>query len=229
MQQEGFSAVAVDRERLQRLKPYLQMVEAENPAQARLEIGDLAQSQLENWVNTLWRQRSWQASLANTRMLHVLMQHFRLEPGLAKQRAQSLLNAELVCSLDGQYLLWGPTGPVLDFPMAEADSAPGLPPGETQRPGEVQPPLPPQPADGPRLHPFSYFWISDKWPADTRVAAAEWGQETSPLLSWFRGAMLEVNQEDTRFLIHGYLDINRRQEETAALPGFDSFPGFSWK
>jgi len=234
MQQDGFSAVAVDRERLRRLKPYLQMVESETPAQARLEIGDLAQSQLENWVNTLWRQRSWQASLANTRLLHVLMQHFRLEPGIAKQRAQSLLNAELICSLDGQYLLWGPEGPVLDLPPADTEAAPGSPLENLPRAFEALPPSPPQPIppDQPvaqRPHPFSYYWISDHWPADTRVAAAEWGRETSPLLSWFRGAMLEVNQEDSRFLVHGYLDINRQNKETAALPGFESFPGFSWK
>jgi hypothetical protein len=236
LQQEGFSAIAVDRERLERLKPHLQMVESETPAQARLEIGDLAQSKLEAWVNTLWRQRSWQASLANTRLLHLLMQHFHLEPGTAKQRAQSLLNAELVCSLDGNYLLWGPDGPVGDIAPEMSWSVPSAPNApEAGRNFEALPPLPPAPpqpdgqagAVGP--HPFSYYWISDRWPADSRVAAQAWGEETSPLLSWFRGAMIEVNQEDTRFLLHGYLDINRKEKDTAALPSINMFPGFSWK
>lgn len=236
LQQEGFSAVAVDRERLQRLKPYLQMIESETPAQARLEIGDLAQSQLEAWVNTLWRQRSWQASLANTRLLHLLMQHFHLEPGTAKQRAQSLLNAELVCSLDGNYLLWGPEGPVGDIAPETSWSVPASPNApEAGRNFEALPPLPPAPPqpDGQAAavgtHPFSYYWISDRWPADSRVAAQAWGEETSPLLSWFRGAMIEVNQQDTRFLLHGYLDINRKEKDTAALPSINLFPGFSWK
>ncbi|MDP1564354.1 MAG: hypothetical protein Q8M16_23490 [Pirellulaceae bacterium] len=233
LQQDGFSAVAADRERLERLKPYLQMVESETPAQARLEIGDLAQSQLEGWVNTLWRQRSWQASLANTRLLHLLMQHFHLEPGTARQRAQSLLNAELVCSLDGNYLLWGPQGPVGDMAPEASWTAPArTPPMEEDRNFEALPalpPPPPQPVAFAGLHPFSYYWISDRWPADTRVAAQAWGTETSPLLSWFRGAMVEVNQEDSRFLLHGYLDINRKEKDTAALPGIELFKGFSWK
>lgn len=240
LQQEGFSALAVDRDRLERLRPHLQMVESETPAQARLEIGDLAQSQLEAWVNTLWRQRSWQASLANTRLLHLLMQHFRLEPGSAKQHAQSLLNAELICSLDGNYLLYGPQGLADDWQAAGATDDPGIAPAEVApgRPFEALPPLPPAPPEpglGPPPgivadnHPFSYFWISDRWPADTRVAAQVWGQEVSPLLSWFRGAMIEVNQQDARFLVHGYLDINRREKETAVLPGFEAFKGFSWK
>jgi hypothetical protein len=240
LQQEGFSALAVDRARLERLRPHLQMVESETPAQARLEIGDLAQSKLEAWVNTLWRQRSWQASLANTRLLHLLMQHFRLEPGSAKQHAQSLLNAELVCSLDGNYLLYGPQGLVDDWQAAGTVGDLGVAP-DSWDPGrsfEALPPLPPappQPDLGPAAgmvadnHPFSYFWISDRWPADTRVAAQVWGQEVSPLLSWFRGAMIEVNQQDARFLVHGYLDINRRDKESAALPSFEAFKGFSWK
>jgi hypothetical protein len=233
LQQEGFSAVAADRERLERLKPHLQMVESETPAQARLEIGDLAQSQLEAWVNTLWRQRSWQASLANTRLLHLLMQHFHLEPGTAKQRAQSLLNAELVCSLDGNYLLWGPQGPVGDI-APDANWTAATPPQAADEDRNFEalpalPPPPPQPEPALGLHPFSYYWISDRWPADSRVAAQAWGEETSPLLSWFRGAMVEVNQEESRFLLHGYLDINRKEKDTAALPSFNMFPGFSWK
>lgn len=239
LQYEGFSAIAVDRERLERLKPNLQMVESDTPAQARLEIGDLAQSQLEAWVNTLWRQRSWQASLANTRMLHLLMQHFHLEPGTAKQKAQSLLNAELVCSLDGNYMLWGPAGLVGDM-APEASWAAPLPPIPGAEPGAANeqrnfealpalPPPPPQPIAAAGLHPFSYYWVSDRWPTDVRVAAQAWGEETSPLLSWFRGAMIEANREESRFLLHGYLDINRKESDTEALPSISLFEGFSWK
>ncbi|MBL8890881.1 MAG: hypothetical protein JNL67_12950 [Planctomycetaceae bacterium] len=239
LQYDGFSAIAVDRERLERLKPQLQMVEAETPAQARLEIGDLAQSQLEAWVNTLWRQRSWQASLANTRMLHLLMQHFHLEPGTAKQKAQSLLNAELVCSLDGNYMLWGPEGLVGDIApeatwVAPLPPLPGTEPGGTNEPRNFEalpalPPPPPQPVAAATLHPFSYYWVSDHWPTDGRVAAQAWGEETSPLLSWFRGAMIEANQEESRFLLHGYLDINRKETDKEALPSLNLFEGFSWK
>jgi hypothetical protein len=131
-------------------------------------------------------------------------------------------------------------GLVDDWQAAGATDDPGIAPAEVApgRPFEALPPLPPAPPEpglGPPPgivadnHPFSYFWISDRWPADTRVAAQVWGQEVSPLLSWFRGAMIEVNQQDARFLVHGYLDINRREKETAVLPGFEAFKGFSWK
>lgn len=203
MQHEGFSVVATTRERLEQLKPFLQMVDAEYPAQVRLEVSDLNESQLAGWTNALWRQRSWQASVANTRLLHLLMQHFRLDPREARQKAQSLLNARLVCSLDGEYRLRGPATGIGPPPMLIEEEPTG--------------------------DPLQYFWVSDRWPADNIQAAEKWSQEQSPLLKWFRGALLEVLQEDQRFLVHGYLDIKRDVKETAALPGFNLFDGFSFK
>jgi hypothetical protein len=139
----------------------------------------------------------------------------------------------LVCSLDGNYLLWGPQGPVGDI-APDANWTAATPPQAADEDRNFEalpalPPPPPQPEPALGLHPFSYYWISDRWPADSRVAAQAWGEETSPLLSWFRGAMVEVNQEESRFLLHGYLDINRKEKDTAALPSFNMFPGFSWK
>lgn len=203
MQHEGFSVVATTRERLESLRPYLTMVEAENPAQARLEVSDLNDSQLAGWTNALWRQRSWQASVANTRLLHLLMQHFRLSPREARKKAQSLLNARLVCSLDGHYQVKGQPGAAPDSVLEQGPEA--------------------------NADPFGDFWVSDRWPNDSEMAAELWAQEQSPLLKWFRGAMLEVLQEEERFLVHGYLDIHRGVKETASLPGFKMFEGFSFK
>jgi hypothetical protein len=237
LQKNDFSVVAKERERLERLEPFLQMTETESPAQARLLVADMVGSQLENWVNALWRQRSWQASLANTRLLHLLMQHFRMEPARAKIQAQSLLNAELICSLDGKYRLWDDA---ID-PEAAAEEAPNFEPGmEANRTGKANSLR--RPDDGglatrdemdERLasnpHPFSQHWISDRWPIDEQALIETWGSENSPLLSWFRGAMIEVNQQESRFLVHGYLDIKRQESETAALPGINLFKGFSFK
>jgi len=216
MQHNGFSVVSMDRQRLTDLKPHLEMVQAENPAQLRLEIGDLAESQLAGWANTLWRQRSWQSSVANARLLHLLMQHFRMPPGEAKQRAQSLLNAKLICSLDGKYQLRGPDGlPVAEFQGGFLDSENQAQSGGVAGAGQGE------------WSPLSYHWVSDMWPSDNQMAASAWAEEESPLLKWFRGAMLEVLQQEKRFLVHGYLDIDRAVEETAKLPGFDLFKGFS--
>lgn len=217
MQHNGFSVIATDRDRLQRLRPNLELVEAERPSQLRLAISDLAETQLATWVNTLWRQRSWQASVANTRLLHLLMQHFRLAPDQAKQKAQSLLNAKLVCSLDGQYLIRGTAGPA-----PTSDPAGGTFFDEKQPwsdPGQM----------AMQQDPLSFHWFSDHWPNNNQQAAEDWAQDQSPLLKWFRGALLEVVQEDQRFLVHGYLDIDREAKETASLPGFNLFQGFSFK
>lgn len=203
MQHEGFSVVATSRERLEQLRPYLTTVEAEHPAQLRLEVSDLNDTQMAGWTNALWRQRSWQASVANTRLLHLLMQYFRLPPEQAKQKAQSLLNARLVCSLDGDYQLRGPV--------------------DEQNPAALTPQVP------VAADPFDFYWVSDRWPQDSQLAAEVWSEEQSPLLKWFRGALLEVLQEDQRFLVHGYLDIQRGVKETAALPGINLFKGFSFK
>jgi hypothetical protein len=49
----------------------------------------------------------------------------------------------------------------------------------------------------------------------------------APLLTWFRGAELEVTQSENQFAVHGFLDIERDPKESKmTLPSFDMFKGF---
>ena len=83
----------------------------ERPAHARLEGGDLAQSNLKNWANVQLYERSWQTSLANTQLLNMLVQQFKLSPAAARETAENLLDVDLVCTLGGEYeLLETPSG-----------------------------------------------------------------------------------------------------------------------
>ena len=103
LQWGDFSVIAFDRDRLERLKPSLQVVESERPAQIRLQVGDLRNSRLRDWANAINYRRSWQTSVANARLLNMLTQQFGVTPEIAMPIAEKMLNVELVCSLGGTY------------------------------------------------------------------------------------------------------------------------------
>jgi hypothetical protein len=105
LQWGDFSVLSFDRERLERLKPHLTVVPSERPAQIRLEVGDLAASNLKAWANSVNYRRSWQTSIANVKLLNMLTQQFRVDPGAALTIVERMLDVTLVCSLDGQYEL----------------------------------------------------------------------------------------------------------------------------
>jgi hypothetical protein len=105
LQWNEFSVLSFDRNRLESLKPHLKIGQSERPAQIRLEIGDLARSNLRGWANSLNYRRSWQTSVANVRLLNLITQQFRVAPELAKPIVERMLDVELVCSLRGNYQL----------------------------------------------------------------------------------------------------------------------------
>jgi len=103
MEWQDFSVIAFDRQRLENLKPYLLVEKAQRPAQLRLHVGDLANSKLRNWANGISFERSWQTSIANVRFLNLLVQQFRLRPEQARDIAETMLDVDLICSLNGNY------------------------------------------------------------------------------------------------------------------------------
>lgn len=105
LQWDGFSVLSFDRDRLEKLKPHLKVSEAERPAQIRLEVGDLARSNLRGWANSLSYRRSWQTSVSNVKLLNLLTQQFRAEPETTREIVERMLDVELVCSLRGKYQL----------------------------------------------------------------------------------------------------------------------------
>ena len=104
-QWDAFSALAFDPRLLADVTPQLAAAEAENEAQVRVRIGDISQAQLQGWVNSLAYTRALQASRGNVKLLHALSQQLGVPREQALEVAENLLDAELVCTLGGQYRL----------------------------------------------------------------------------------------------------------------------------
>lgn len=105
LQWDAFSVLSFDANRLEALKPHLKIVPSDRPAQLRLTVGDLSQSNLSGWANSVNYQRSWQTSIANVQLLNFLVQQFHVTPEAAKIIVERMLDVELVCSLGGDYEL----------------------------------------------------------------------------------------------------------------------------
>jgi len=128
-----FSVMSFDQQRLESLKPHLKIADRERPAQIRLEVGDLVNSNLRNWANSVNYRRAWQTSVANVRLLNLLSQQFRVTPESARLIVERMLGVELVCSLGGEYRLAElPEGRKVWYSTAwPSFSRPEIPPGHT--------------------------------------------------------------------------------------------------
>ena len=70
-------------------------------------------------------------------------------------------------------------------------------------------------------------WVSASWPEFDATQLPE--DYVAPLLLWFRGLHLEATEANDQFLVYGWVDIQRQEQEKSAglqLPGFDLFKGF---
>lgn len=105
LQQENFSLVSFDRERLEAARHHLRVMPAERPAQVRLRVGDISNSNLREWANVMFFDRSWETSIANVRLLNMMIQQFNLPTETALAQAEQLLGVALVCPLGGEYQL----------------------------------------------------------------------------------------------------------------------------
>ncbi len=135
-QGDDFSVLSFNREVLDRTIPDLRVEPTENPAQIRVHIGDVSRSQLASWVSYLSYERATQTSVGNAKLLQAMSQQLRVPRAEALQTTQDLLNAKLVCSLEGMYELvdrgdgqpaWRSTKwPVAGQPVPEDYKAPPL-------------------------------------------------------------------------------------------------------
>ena len=100
-----YSVLSFDRGLLEYVSPRLGLEPAEQPAQARIRVGDLAHAQLRPWVSSLYYDRALQTSLGNIRLMHLLSQQLGVPQSEAKNLAESLFDSTLACSLGGKYEL----------------------------------------------------------------------------------------------------------------------------
>jgi len=101
----GYSVLSFDQQVLADVSPRLTVEKAPEPAQIRIDIGNLAESKVVPLVNALSYERARLVSVGNARFVHHLSQQFRLSRKQAFAAAERLLGAELACTLDGKYEL----------------------------------------------------------------------------------------------------------------------------
>jgi hypothetical protein len=107
-QQGPLVVLSFHRQVLEAVTPLMQFEDAVRPAHARARVGDLRQSQLANFLDTLGARRAEATSLGNLRLLNSLTQQLHVPPEQALSAAERVLDARLVCPLGGQYELKQP-------------------------------------------------------------------------------------------------------------------------
>lgn len=101
----GFTLLSFDKQILAEVAPLLAAEEVARPAQLSVDVGDIMNSNFGKWANDLDFQRAWETSVGNIHLLHVLTQQLRVPMSQAKEVAEQLLNARLLCPLGGEYEL----------------------------------------------------------------------------------------------------------------------------
>ncbi len=102
----GFTLLAVDPTILDEAAPRLSISQDAEPAQIRLQLADLSQSNVRSWFAALDYQRAHQTSLGNTRLLHAFIQQLGVPTDEAQAVAESILDLQLICALGGEYKAW---------------------------------------------------------------------------------------------------------------------------
>lgn len=178
-QMGGFSVLSFDRSILDNCALYLKPVPAEDFAQGRIKIGDLEKSKLSAWFNTFWFRRAAQTTRGNLMLLDSLQQQLKVQPDQALAVAAKLLDANLQCSLGGQYV-FEQTEPSKGHSLWQSTFWPkqfGVMGGKAPSVG---------------------FDASKTLPPPTYQA---------PWLQWFRGAELHLTQLPERLIVVGTIDI----------------------
>ncbi len=104
-QGNGFSVIAADRNRLAHVAPMLRPVVTTSPAQIRIRVGDVAHSNLYDWLNGLNYMRARQTCMGNTRLMNTVVQQLNVPVDDAHEAIERLLDVEVKCALGGEYEL----------------------------------------------------------------------------------------------------------------------------
>jgi hypothetical protein len=103
-----FTLLAPTKTRLNEIAPHLKVVPGERPAMIRLWVGDLSQASIRNVIDAEAYSRARRVSAGGAQFMHALAQQLNLPLDQSKSTAEHLVDAELICPLDGQYVLSAP-------------------------------------------------------------------------------------------------------------------------
>ncbi len=136
-----FTLFSFQQQVLADLAPQLRYLEAEKPAQFRLDVGDVTRARIMPLLNDLGYARTAETSRGNLRLMHQLNQQLGVPVAECLATAEDILDARLICPLGGQYRLEESSG--LQWwtsPALVGPSSRGLLP-EPAPEGFVAPPL----------------------------------------------------------------------------------------
>ena len=99
-----FTVFSLQPEVLAQVMPQLRFDDAPQPAQLRLEVGDVTRAKVIPFLNNLGYTRTLDTSLGNLRLLYALEQQLHVPARECHAAAEFLLAAKLVCPLGGKYV-----------------------------------------------------------------------------------------------------------------------------
>jgi hypothetical protein len=135
LQRDPYVLLSFHRNVLLSIVPLILFEDAPRPAQVRLHVGDLRQSNTAAFLNTLGYLRAQRTSEGNRRFMQSLARQMRVAPEQCRQHAEYILDGQLQCTLGGEYRLSRDR-----WRQGEWVSVP--PPGDSLAPGRYQfPPL----------------------------------------------------------------------------------------
>ncbi|RIK87743.1 MAG: hypothetical protein DCC67_01485 [Planctomycetota bacterium] len=100
-----FLLISFKPELVREVLPQLRIVEAEKPAQVRVAVEDLSNTQLSHAIDALGYQRTRETALAAVRLMNTLVQQFHVPPEEARDAAERLMDGRFASPLGGQYEL----------------------------------------------------------------------------------------------------------------------------
>ena len=103
-QDDQWSLLSFHKSILDRSVPQLRLEESSEIAQVRLSVANPQGTHLAQWINRVWWQQGWQASVSNAQLMDTLHQQLRVSPESCLDQANRLLDARLQCPLGGQYV-----------------------------------------------------------------------------------------------------------------------------
>jgi hypothetical protein len=191
---DDFFLFSFKRDVLVEVGQQLTMVEAERPAQIRLQIDDLSDKELATAVSGLGYMRARATSASGPRFMNSLTTQLHVPPESARQVAEDLVGGTFNCPLGGDYVLADPNAPP---PLPEETGEPLPLPDDALTSLTVEP----QPN-------YRKLWSSTAVPPSNRFLLTTIPADYEmPMLSWFRGITADMARSGDELRAHAGLDM----------------------
>ena len=104
-QDRGFSLLSFSKPILDAAIPQLDLVQADDAAQARLLVQNLQGTEMARWIDDLWYRRGLEASKGNARLLDTIQEQLHVPATECLSVAEQVLDVRLQCPIGGEYNL----------------------------------------------------------------------------------------------------------------------------